>query len=144
MSEQAEFAPTPISTETEVTEATSTPEATSEVRESAGHAAALIALTETAAHNDLPQDRVDVMRAQIDAKFATETPRVGGLVSAIEAAHAESQDEERSHAAALAAIEQGNKRAELLNLEETATHAEWPQDRVDAAKNQIEAKYAAK
>lgn len=147
MSEFAEPTPNAEATKIENTEVIQAPEVSNEVRESAGHAAAILALTETATQNDFPQDRVDTMRAQIDAKFAAPAPeasQTGGLVSAIEAAHDESENSERSHAAALAAIDQGHKRAELLNLDDVAAHSDWPQDRIDAAKAKIEEKYATK
>jgi len=139
---EAEFTPTSI--EAETTELTSTPESNSEVRESAAHAAAIVALNETATHGEWPQDRVDSAIAQLDTQFGvTEAPKVGGLVSAIEAAHEEAGSE-RSNAAALAALDQEHKRAEILNAQETSAHSNWPQDRLDEVLAGIEAKYAAK
>jgi hypothetical protein len=140
MSEQEEFAPVLSAIEAETNEVTATPEATSEVRESAGHAAAIIALNESAARSDWPTDRVDAARAQLDAKFAPAAQT--DILGNIESAQDQSQTEERSHAAALAALDYEKQRADLLNLEEVATHGDWPQDRVDAAKAQIEANYA--
>ncbi len=143
---EAEFTPTPI--EAETTELTSTPESNSEVRESAAHAAAIVALNETASHAEWSQDRVDTALAQLETQFGapevpTEEPKAGGLVSAIEAAHEEAGSE-RSEAAALAALDQEHKRAEILNAQETSAHSNWPQDRLDEVVAGIEAKYAAK
>lgn len=64
------------------------------------------------------------------------------IVGNIEDAHATAQDEERSHAAAEAALKYQAEREELLGIEEAATHNDWSQDKLEAAQAEIKAKYA--
>lgn len=64
------------------------------------------------------------------------------IVGNIEDAHAAAQAEERSHAAADAALRYEAERQELLNIEEAATHNDWSQDKLEAAQAEIKAKYA--
>jgi len=80
---------------------------------------------------------------------ATETDLGGRAVRAavdivgnIEDAHAAAQAEERSHAAAEAALKYQAEREELLGIEEAATHNDWSQDKLEAAQAEIKAKYA--
>lgn len=133
-------------------------EVPADVSESASRAAAMLALNETAAQNDWSQDRLAAAQANLGGKTENtvenvETPAAIEAPETVEAPHADSltaavqevhtkRDEERSHAAALAALDQEKKRAELLSLEDTAAHQDWTEDRLEAAKAQVEAKYS--
>lgn len=104
-----------------------TPEATAELADTEVVAATPEVVEAPAAEADLGGRAV---RAAVD------------IVGAIEDAHATAQAEERSHAAADAALNYAKEREELLGLEEAATHNDWPQDKLEAAQAEVKAKYA--
>jgi hypothetical protein len=64
------------------------------------------------------------------------------IVGAIEDAHAEAQNEERTYVAADLAMNYEKERQELLGLEDFAAHQDWPQDKFEAAQAEVKAKYA--
>lgn len=140
MNEQAEFAPAVMEAEAELI--VPAPETNNEVSESASRAAAMIALNETAAQKDWSQERVEAAQSDIESKFSQDSERTGGLVSALEEARTDSVNGERSHASALAALDQAARRAELLNIEDAAAHQDWDEARIQAAKDKVEAKYS--
>lgn len=145
MNEQAEYTPPVTTPESEGL--VDSLETANETRESASHAAAILALNEAAVTGDWTQDRVDVAKAHIDTQFIpTETHVEVGhdLVGALETAHQESRVEAPSHAAALAALDEEKKRSELLSINESAARSDWSQDRIDAAQAQVEARYSVK